>query len=553
MLDHQNFQHYSPPIGRSEPRLSLLPPGAPAQLMAWMTNLLDELERTRRDLTTQEAENRTLHHALTALWSEQAQERQRYQGLLTEALQGTLVTDKAGVIREANHPICTLLGLDELWLLGKPLLTFIRPADHAPFCVQLARLRLGRPFEEIELELRPRRGEPFSVRIQAQATYDGADKLATIRWVVRPVKFGQSPLTALLERYQTLHTLFLSSPLTVIALDTAGRVTMWNRAAERMFGWQADEVMGRPLPIVPPSAQVLFQRQHDSLIAGQPLTGQEGMHIRKDNSEIFVSFSAVPLYDAEQRLIGIMMLMDDITEERRLGQELALAHQHLEQSREAERLHLAHELHDTVVQQLIGLSYQVTDGLRHVVAADEDPQQLITLTDTLTTIQGGLRESLQQLRGVVRTLRPAGLDEFGLFTALRGYLTDLQTSLNGQLPQLTWELVGDDRSLSPLVAICLFRVAQEGITNVLKHADARRICLDLRVMPTKVRLRLRDDGRGFEVPTCLLALAQDDHFGLLGMQERVTCLNGKFTIISHPGVGTCLTVCLPLSKASLGV
>jgi len=151
-----------------------------------------------------------------------------------------------------------------------------------------------------------------------------------------------------------------------------------------------------------------------------------------------------------------------------------------------------------------------------------------------------------QLRGLIGELRPAGLEEFGLATALEGYVARLQREGGPDMPDIHLELPEHDMQLPKSVALCLFRVAQEALRNALKHANARHISLYLCSSMSEVMLRVSDDGCGFQVPVSLGQLAHADHFGLVGMAERVEWIGGELTIRSQPSAGTDVTVRVPL-------
>ncbi len=256
--------------------------------------------------------------------------------------------------------------------------------------------------------------------------------------------------------------------------------------------------------------------------------------------------SAGDYYTAEDEYIlatlahqsGVAAYNVRLTEQFRAGrQELARAHQQLLIGREQERRELAHELHDDAVQQLLGINYQLA-GLGTVTQDSSTSPQLI---------QQEVLSVVTQLRRVIGDLRPAGLEEFGLTSALEGYVTRLQREGGSELPVIELDVDEVGTTLLPSTAICLFRVAQEGLRNSLKHAQAHHIKLKLRVSSSEAILSVRDDGRGFCVPARLSELAQADHFGLLGMAERVSWAGGQFIVHSQPGLGTEITSRIPLN------
>jgi signal transduction histidine kinase len=167
----------------------------------------------------------------------------------------------------------------------------------------------------------------------------------------------------------------------------------------------------------------------------------------------------------------------------------------------------------------------------------------------LDSIRHEMLSVVTQLRGLIGELRPPGLDEFGVVTAIEGYVSklrrDAQTG-SRPMPDVFLDLPAENTDLPRPVALCLFRTTQEAVRNALKHANSTCIDVHLRVEPDGVVLSVVDDGDGFKVPTNFSKLAQDDHYGLIGMAERVEWVNGRLTIDSQSGHGTELTVWIPL-------
>jgi signal transduction histidine kinase len=229
-------------------------------------------------------------------------------------------------------------------------------------------------------------------------------------------------------------------------------------------------------------------------------------------------------------------------------QDLARAHQQLMVGREQERRRLAHDLHDGTVQQLIGISYQLAEGRRSASnGSDADAaQRFEEIASTLEIIRQEVLGVVSQLRSLIGELRPAGLEELGLVTALEGYVAHLRRD-GGTGIEIHLDLDESEFAIQDSIAICLFRVAQEALRNALKHAHAHYITVSLRQLTDTVILCVQDDGCGFQVPPRLSQLTQTGHFGLAGMSERVTWAGGQLSICSQPGTGTEVQVEIPLN------
>lgn len=227
--------------------------------------------------------------------------------------------------------------------------------------------------------------------------------------------------------------------------------------------------------------------------------------------------------------------------------EVNLLYSQLLQSREEERKRLARELHDGVIQNLINLHYYLDPASRRL---------------SPTTEKNGLRSRLQQvideLRDVCTQLRPAALDDLSLALAIQGYVEDVreQYGLPVELKVSGGEFPKTQR-LPEVIEVCLFRVLQEAVTNVYRHAEATQIWIDLQLKPGFALLEVRDDGKGFLCPANLGSFTREHHFGLAGVQERLHLIGGTLTIDSMPGKGSTLraevSYTLPLAAPATGI
>jgi signal transduction histidine kinase len=224
----------------------------------------------------------------------------------------------------------------------------------------------------------------------------------------------------------------------------------------------------------------------------------------------------------------VEMLRRQLDEIRESRETLAQAQRQLLYSREEERARLARDLHDGPIQDLVGLNMQL--GLLLSSAAP-------ALSESLASMRLQVRALLSDLRHVCAELRPPMLDTMGLGAALRvlGGEWSSQTGLPVHLdlpPDVTL------RTLPGQVAVNLYRLAQEALANVARHAAAHSVGIQLEWVDGSLILTICDDGRGFAVPATFLNLAAQGHFGLLGMQERIGLIGGECTIDSATGQGT---------------
>lgn len=209
-------------------------------------------------------------------------------------------------------------------------------------------------------------------------------------------------------------------------------------------------------------------------------------------------------------------------------------------AREEERKHISRELHDLVIQALVGLKYQIANiqsavGITHL--GRENNQKVVEL-------QEGIADLIQTTRNVCQDLRPAALD-LGLIPSIRSILSRFEMDTGTEVMLV----VEGERSIaiSEDIALCIFRCTGEALSNIRKHAAAEKITVQLCIETDKINLSITDDGRGFDLPERLGSFMEQNHFGLVSMRERVELVGGLFTIESHPAEGTELKVSVPLA------
>ncbi len=241
---------------------------------------------------------------------------------------------------------------------------------------------------------------------------------------------------------------------------------------------------------------------------------------------------------AETALSNVLLvetLRQQLAELHASRETLAQTQRRLLRSREAERSRLARDLHDGPLQVLVGLNLQ-TGLLLSQWGANDSP-----VTTALKEIRSEVQELLTDLRQVCTELRPPMLDTLGLGAALRALAEDWSMQ-SGVAVHVDLPVDAALRSLPGDVAVNVYRVAQEALSNVARHAAAQHVTLAVCADQPGITLRLQDDGRGFTLPHSSLELIAQGHYGLVGMQERVDLIDGQLQLETAPGRGTTLHI-----------
>lgn len=356
--------------------------------------------------------------------------------------------------------------------------------------------------------------------------------------------------TEALERQKALfHALAEQAPQVIWMLDLQGAVTYLNRAWLDMMGgslaqWTGLQWIAAMHPEDRPGLEENWLRAQAT---GQPFSGTRRV-LRPDGRVHTMSYRGAPVRDASGEVIFWVGIDADVTEFKQIETSLRQRNEELGRSeralrelssrqmaiKEVERQRIAQEIHDELGQRLTVLRMDVA-LLPHAVQADPG----LLLPPSVTLLKDQIDDILAVVRDLAGKLRPAAID-LGLSVAAEALVENFQSSLGipcNLSDQLPAGLVLDEPR-----TIGIFRILQESMTNVARHARADGIHIGLSVLDDHVLLRVQDDGQGFDA----LAEGNQPSFGLLGMRERAASLGGRVDVSSQPGQGTTVQACIPL-------
>ena len=351
----------------------------------------------------------------------------------------------------------------------------------------------------------------------------------------------------------------------IFMLNPAGQVISWNEGAERIKGYKKEEIIGRDMSIFYTAEGIQREEPQNNLSRAKEYGRfeNEGERVRRDGSVFWANVVIDAIYDTKGELIGFAKVTRDITELKKLElqrqrfneeleeqvkmktAELSRSYQdirqlasHLQDVREEERASIAREIHDELGQQLTGLKMDLSWITKRKTMQDD-----IEVRQKTTTILNLLDTAIKTVRKIATDLRPSILDDLGLIAAI-----EWQSEEFGRRSGISTEFISTmtEFNYSSRIAIGLFRICQESLTNVARHAEATKICISLQEQDNEtILLKIEDNGRGFEVPK----IGDKKTLGLLGMRERTLMMGGEFRIESDPGKGTTLFVTVPLTIA----
>ena len=351
------------------------------------------------------------------------------------------------------------------------------------------------------------------------------------------------------QRAAELETVSNAALDAVVIMDPLGRVAHWNPAAERMFGYRRDEILGRSVheTLVPESRRAeardrvaQFARTGQGEVVGRVV---EMEAVRRDGTPLPIELSIAALKQHDGW--WAVAVVRDITHRKRAEQlllrERALLRQLLD-LHERERQLIAYEIHDGLTQQLAG-ALMKTQALAAAEAAAEaagatEAAQSRTAGRPHAEMAEALKSALEEARRLIAGLRPPLLDEAGPAAAIEAFIEEQNRQFRGRIE---FRNRAEVKRFAPPVEAALFRIGQEAVNNAQRYSQSDRIEVELSESYGNIELTVRDWGVGFDPER-----VEQGHFGLQGIRERARLLGGTVEILSRAGEGTTVRVRFPI-------
>ncbi|MFO1193335.1 MAG: PAS domain S-box protein [Rhodoferax sp.] len=483
----------------------------------------------------------------------------RYRSLVNNLQSGVVLLGARGEVLLANDRATELLGVDLAQLQSRlahdPAWNVVRE-DGSPFPPGTHPVALcmatRRPVLDIVLGVfRPRTQDRLWLQVSANPRLDADGRLREIICTFGDItrrKHVELELIAGREalRESALHTQAILDNVVdaVITINRDGVIESFNRAATSIFGYRPVEVIGHNVALLMADHD---RQHHDAYMRHHLDTGESRvigkvreMQARRKDGQVFPISLAVSriAHLGQMTYIG---LIRDITERNRAAEALEEKSRQLRtlsrrvlEAQEMERRRVAHELHDELGQSLtaIKINLQARERFKDRSASELNAENLRIVED-----------ALQHVRRLAVALRPSVLDDLGLIPALRGIAEQTGTRSGFEVH---FQPAIPPTRLPPDIETACFRVVQEALTNITRHAHAQRVDIHLFHDGEALVLTIHDDGCGFDVAAVRERAAAGDSIGLLGMKERATLLGGQLDIESIPGLGSTVRMRCPL-------
>ena len=315
----------------------------------------------------------------------------------------------------------------------------------------------------------------------------------------------------------------------IFMLDARGNVVTWNEGAGKLTGYPVDEVLGQHFSRFWPSDEIDAEKPAQALAeaAAQGSCKHEGLRVRQDGSRFWAMTTLTALRDGDGRLTGFSRVIHDITDRKRLENEIV-------EAEERERRRIGRDLHDVLGQDLTGIAFLAKELEEDLAgrSARESPQaaRIVALAN----------QAVERAKSLAQGLCPIGLSSGGLLTALRQLAGEVAEVFGVQCDLLAEEslAIADDS-----VTLHLYRIAQEATSNAIKHGHAKRVTISLKAEGNENVLGVEDNGCGIADQ-----LPEEGGMGLAVMEYRATTIGGTLRVVRLGEHGTRVTCSVPIQQ-----
>ena len=457
---------------------------------------------------------------------------ERYRDLVENSHELICTHDLNGLILSANRAACVALGYDLDSFVGKrSIRDILAPEVRDRFGEYLTRLRQNGTSSGLML-VQTKSGERRVWEYYNSLRTEGVGT-PIVRGMARDITDQRLAERALRESEERYRELFENAKDPIYVHDLKGRYTSVNRAAEKLSGYSRAEIIGRHFSnFIAPSHLRYARESLCRKLDQQAETTYEAEIVSKTGRRTPVEVSSRLVYENGEP-VRVQGTARDISERKQTQEALRLYSRALIEAQESERQRIARELHDEIGQVLtaVRINLQTAKTARNAAEAANHIEDSIRVTD----------EALRQVRDLSLDLRPPHLDDFGLATALRWFI-DRFSQRTGIVAK--FEANDGEQRLATETETACFRIAQEALTNVARHAKAKRVSVQLKRNRGQLFLTVIDDGVGFDVNA--LGYSAPVALGLRGMKERASAVRGRIHIDSADGKGTQVRVRFPV-------
>jgi PAS domain S-box-containing protein len=473
----------------------------------------------------------------------------RLRTILETAPQCVKLIDRDGTLLEMNPAGLAIIEADgPEQVIGKNVLGVVNTPYRPAIDALLADVFCGKT-GRVEYEITGLKGTRRWLEINAVPLRNKSGEITAFLGITNEITERKRAEEALRESEERYRTLFETAPDPILVFNLNRIITMVNQSGVAMYGVEgAEELIGKNVYelLIPEDRPRALANAKELLRTGSA-RNIEYTALKKDGNYFFVEYSASVVTDGEGKPKAIIGVSKDITRHKRAEEELKVSHEQLralsariQSLREEERTQIAREIHDELGQALTALKMDLSWMQKRlpVTADGMAPQPVL---EKIKSMQGLIDTTIQSVRKISTELRPVVLDQLGLAAAIEWQAEEFQARSEIRCDV---SLYSENIALDQARSTTIFRVFQEILTNVARHANATEVKISLKEDTGNLILEVRDNGKGIAKSD----ISNIKSLGLLGMRERTLLLGGEFTISGEPQKGTTVVLRVPLSQ-----
>ncbi len=464
-----------------------------------------------------------------------------YEELFDAVFQFVAILDSNGTVIKVNQAARELTQLSQTQVIGQVLWDIPWKGLSKTYKQQIKRAvkqAAGGDFARMELVIHLRRKPGNIFDFTFKPIRDKKNALAFIIVEGRDISFYKQTRAELVESNSRFEAIYDKAGIGIVIKGADGKIMDCNPAFTEMLGYPLNEIRELDyIAITHPKDRSISRKLFNELQTGKRNNySVEKRYLSKSGETIWASVTATVMRSSDKKAGFTIVMAENITSQKLIEAELIELRQRLMQGREMERLKIAQDLHDGPLQEILGVAFQLKD-LESVIPDG-------TGRELLDEAQTAIQKVSKSIRTICSDLRPSTLMPFGLKKAMLSHSEEFHLSH----PELSLELdlAPDGQKLPEEVRLALFRIYQEALNNVIRHAEAGKVNVNFWFTDNEALLEIKDDGVGFKPPERWIELARKGHLGLVGCMERARDVGGQLNVISAEGKGTFLRVEIPL-------
>jgi len=428
---------------------------------------------------------------------------------------------------------------DSLYASPQSWVEGIHPGDRERVSEHALALQIRGEYDEVYRIIRPD-GSIRWVHDRAFPIHESDGAVNRIVGIADDITKRQQAWDSLRESEARKQAIMQSALDSIVTIDHTGRIIEVNSATEKIFGLNQAKLIGESvIGLIPGAFKTWFQNGLANLFVGEkgPIQGSriELPAMRADGSYFPAELVVTRITLAGHPMFTIYIR--DITPQKRAEAELRSLPQRIIKAQEAERSRIAQELHDGINQLLASVKMRLRKVEMNLPELRPAAREILHRCDDL------LVSALEENRRIAHNLRPTELDNLGLAAACSSFCSEVQLRTN---LLIQCRLISPNRRLLPMVELNLFRIVQESINNIVKHAGAKTVKVSMQLRQGTVTMKIQDDGCGFDTKAVKAGKIKAHGLGLTNIRERALSLKGKCEIESEPGRGTIIIVTAPM-------